>query len=310
MGATGDHSGRSAHAGVTESALTVIHGYIDEVWLQRGLSENTLAAYRRDLCQLARALGGDPSHATQGDLLECLAERYRHGYRTSSSARFLSSVKGFYRHLLHTGRISVDPSAQLEHPKLGRRLPGSLTEAEVRALLAAPVLDEPVGLRDRAMLELLYASGLRISELVGLSTSSVNLGQGVVRIIGKGGKERLVPMGQEAMRWLVRYLAEGRSRLAGSTATSALFPSRRGGPMTRQNFWHSVKRYAAKAGIDRPISPHTLRHAFATHLLNHGADLRAVQMMLGHADLSTTQIYTHIAQARLKDLHRTHHPRG
>lgn len=193
---------------------------------------------------------------------------------------------------------------------MGRRLPGSLSEAEVRALLAAPAVDEPLGLRDRAMLEVLYASGLRISELVGLTTSAVNLRQGVVRIIGKGGKERLVPMGQEAMRWLERYLADGRGQLPGSADSPALFPSRRGGHMTRQNFWHTIKRYAARAGIGRSVSPHTLRHAFATHLLNHGADLRAVQMMLGHADLSTTQIYTHIAQARLKDLHRTHHPRG
>lgn len=300
----------SAHDDLSEAALTTIHTYIDEIWLQRGLSENTLAAYRRDLYQLARFLGRDPLDASEGELLGCLAERYRLGYRTSSSARFISSIKGFYQHLLHHGRIALDPSAHVEHPKLGRRLPGALSEAEVQALLAAPALEEPVGLRDRAMLELLYASGLRISELVGLSTSSINLRQGVVRIVGKGGKERLVPMGQEAMRWLARYLADGRDRLPGSAATSALFPSRRGGPMTRQNFWHSIKRYAAKAGIGRSISPHTLRHAFATHLLNHGADLRAVQMMLGHADLSTTQIYTHIAQARLKDLHRTHHPRG
>lgn len=193
---------------------------------------------------------------------------------------------------------------------MGRRLPGSLSEAEVRQLLAAPRLDDPIGLRDKAMLELLYASGLRISELVGLTMSAVNARQGIVRIVGKGGKERLVPMGGEAMRWLERYLHEGRPLIKGSDATAAMFPSRRGSQMTRQNFWHAVKRYAMKAGIHRSISPHTLRHAFATHLINHGADLRAVQMMLGHADLSTTQIYTHVAQARLKDLHRTHHPRG
>lgn len=293
-----------------DRAITSIDRYIDEVWLERGLSENTLAAYRRDLYQLAGLLQHDPIDASQGDLLGCLAQRYKRGYATSSAARFISSIKGFYRHMLHNGRISVDPSAHLEHPKMGRQLPGSLSEAEVRALLDAPPLEDPVGLRDRAMLEVLYASGLRISELVGLTTSSVNLRQGVVRIIGKGGKERLVPMGQEAMRWVSRYLAEARGELPASALSAALFPSRRGGHMTRQNFWHAIKRYAVKAGISRDVSPHTLRHAFATHLLNHGADLRAVQMMLGHADLSTTQIYTHIAQARLKNLHRTHHPRG
>lgn len=302
--------GVSAQDGSSESAIRTIEGYIDAVWLERGLSENTLLAYRRDLNQLAQWLGRDLLEASQGDLLGCLAHRYQHGYATSSAARFISSIKVFYRHMLLSGRITADPSAHLQHPKMGRRLPGSLSEAEVRALLAAPPLDQPLGLRDRAMLEVLYASGLRISELVGLTTAAVNLRQGVVRIIGKGGKERLVPMGQEAMRWLSRYLADGRGQLPGSTDTPALFPSRRGGHMTRQNFWHAIKRYAAKAGISRAVSPHTLRHAFATHLLNHGADLRAVQMMLGHADLSTTQIYTHIAQARLKDLHRTHHPRG
>jgi integrase/recombinase XerD len=302
--------GASKQACPDASAISTIDQYIDEVWLARGLSENTLAAYRRDLYQLARWLKRDPLAASEQELLGCLADRYQRGYRTSSAARFISSIKGFYRHLLQVGRIAVDPSAHLQHPKMGRPLPGSLSEAEVRALLAAPALDEPLGLRDRAMLEVLYASGLRISELVGLTMNSVNLRQGVVRIIGKGGKERLVPMGQEAMRWVARYLDDGRGRLSGSAGTPALFPSRRGGHMSRQNFWYAVKRYATKAGIGRDISPHTLRHAFATHLLNHGADLRAVQMMLGHADLSTTQIYTHIAQARLKDLHRTHHPRG
>ena len=302
--------GLSGQKGVSEAAIGTVDRYIDEVWLERGLSANTLAAYRRDLYQLARWLDGDPLHATEADLLACLAKRYELGYATSSAARFISSIKGFYRHMLDKARIVADPAAHLEHPKLGRRLPGSLSEAEVRALLAAPVLDDPVGLRDRAMLEVLYASGLRISELVGLTTSSVNMRQGVVRIIGKGGKERLVPMGQEALRWLARYLNDGRGLLPGSVNTPALFPSRRGSYMSRQNFWHAIKRYATKAGIGRDVSPHTLRHAFATHLLNHGADLRAVQMMLGHADLSTTQIYTHIAQARLKDLHRTHHPRG
>jgi integrase/recombinase XerD len=248
--------------------------------------------------------------ATTPALLDCVAARFRAGYETRSSARWLSCIKGFYRHQVRKGRIEVDPSAELELPKLGRGLPGSLSEREVTALLAAPDVEQPLGLRDRAMLELLYASGLRISELVGLTLTSLNVRQGVLRIVGKGGKERLVPVGQEALKWIERYLACARPGLVRGRPTPALFPSRRGRPMTRQNFWHAVKRYAAGAGIRREISPHTLRHAFATHLLNHGADLRAVQMMLGHADLSTTQIYTHIAQRRLKELHRAHHPRG
>lgn len=242
--------------------------------------------------------------------MQCVAERFRAGYQTRSSARWLSCVRGFYRHQVHKGRLAVDPSAELDLPKLGRSLPGSLSEAEVTALLHAPDVDDPLGLRDRAMLELLYASGLRISELTGLNLTSLNRRQGVLRIVGKGGKERLVPVGQEALRWIERYLEESRPALVHGQHTAALFPSRRGRHMTRQTFWHAVKRYAGRAGIVREISPHTVRHAFATHLLNHGADLRAVQMMLGHADLSTTQIYTHIAQRRLKALHQAHHPRG
>ena len=283
--------------------------YIDEIWLEKGLSENTLAAYRRDLGALKQGLAKPLLDATEHDLMARLADRYEKGYQARSSARWLSCIKGFYRHNLDKGRLQADPAAHLEHPKLGRPLPASLSESEVRALLAAPDVERPLGLRDRAMLEVLYATGLRISELVGLSTASLNLRQGVVRVVGKGGKERLVPVGQEALRWVVRFVEEGRRSLSGAD-TAVLFPSRRGQVMTRQTFWHAVKKYALMAGIPRPISPHTLRHAFATHLLNHGADLRAVQMMLGHADLSTTQIYTHIAQARLQELHKTHHPRG
>lgn len=219
-------------------------------------------------------------------------------------------MRGFYRHQVRRERIGADPSASLSLPKLGRPLPDTLTESEVEALLAAPDVTDPVGLRDRAMLELLYATGLRVSELVGLSTTAVNLRQGVLRVVGKGSKERLVPVGQTALDWVLRYASEARPSLIIGRPTSALFPSRRGQMMTRQTFWHAIKRHARAAGIIRDISPHTLRHAFATHLLNHGADLRAVQMMLGHADLSTTQIYTHVASARLKDLHRAHHPRG
>ncbi len=287
-----------------------IERYLDEVWLERGLADNTLAAYRRDLRQLARSVAEPLLRLSAQDLLDCMAARFRAGYRTRSSARWLSCVRGFYRHEVRKGRLAVDPSADLELPKLGRSLPGSLSEREVTALLQAPAVDQPLGLRDRAMLELLYASGLRISELTGLTLTALNRRQGVLRVVGKGGKERLVPVGQEALRWVERYLDEGRPPLVRGRATAALFPSRRGRAMTRQTFWHAIKRYARLAGIQRDISPHTLRHAFATHLLNHGADLRAVQMMLGHADLSTTQIYTHIAQRRLKELHRAHHPRG
>ncbi|HEY5646682.1 MAG TPA: site-specific tyrosine recombinase XerD [Pseudomonadales bacterium] len=290
-----------------------IDEYLDAIWLERGLAQNTLAAYRRDLNQLAAALGPSGKRllgATEVDLRRVVAERFEAGYRVRSSARWLSCVKGFYRHMARIGRLAEDPAAHLEAPRQGRSLPGTLSEAEVRRLLEAPRLGTPGGLRDRAMLELLYASGLRVSELVGLKTSSVNLQQGVVRVLGKGNKERLVPVGQEAQRWLVRFAGEGRLQLLGDRRSDVMFPSNRAREMTRQTFWHAIKRYAMAAGIARPISPHTLRHAFATHLLNHGADLRAVQMMLGHADLSTTQIYTHVAQARLKALHGAHHPRG
>ncbi len=289
---------------------SIIDQYLDAIWLERGLSNHTLAAYRRDLRQLAVSLDKLMLEATEADLREAVAVRFQSGYKSRSSARWLSSVKGFYRYMVVNGRLPVDPAAHLEHPKMGRPLPGNLSEAEVQRLLAGPDVSSPLGLRDRAMLELLYASGLRISELTGLKTGSVNLRQGVVRVFGKGGKERLVPIGQEALQWIVKFVEQGRAELLKGRGCDVLFPSLRGREMTRQTFWHAVKRYAAAAGIDRSISPHTLRHAFATHLLNHGADLRAVQMMLGHADLSTTQIYTHVAQARLKDLHSSHHPRG
>ena len=289
--------------------LPCIDQYIDEIWLEKGLSVNTLAAYRRDLQALAEDAGKDLFQVSEADLLQVLAKRYGRGLQARSSARWLSCIKGFYRHSLARGRIEADPAAHVEHPRLGKPLPGALSEQQVVALLNAPDAETPIGLRDRAMLELLYATGLRISELVSLGLASINLRQGVVRVVGKGGKERLVPVGQEALAWVARFVRDGRPVLFGDR-TAALFPSRRGRPMTRQTFWHAIKRHALQAGIDRSISPHTLRHAFATHLLNHGADLRAVQMMLGHADLSTTQIYTHIAQARLKNLHETHHPRG
>ena len=286
-----------------------IDQYIDEIWLEKGLSVNTLAAYRRDLQALAEDAGKDLFQVSEADLLQVLAKRYGRGLQARSSARWLSCIKGFYRHSLARGRIAADPAAHVEHPRLGKPLPGALSEQQVETLLNAPDAETPIGLRDRAMLELLYATGLRISELVSLGLASINLRQGVVRVLGKGGKERLVPVGQEALAWVARFVRDGRPALFGDR-TEALFPSRLGRPMTRQTFWHAIKRHALQAGIDRSISPHTLRHAFATHLLNHGADLRAVQMMLGHADLSTTQIYTHIAQTRLKNLHKAHHPRG
>lgn len=302
------------HKGQKTSQIDEIDRYIDQLWLQRGLSPNTLAAYRRDLGQFRRDLGRPLSTATSKDLQTYLGERHQRGLSARSSARFLSCARGFYRDALERGDVAGDPTVKIRQPQLGRPLPTTLSEVEIERLLRAPVSDDPesnpVGFRDRTMLELLYATGLRISELVGLRVSSVNVRQGVVRVTGKGGKERLVPIGEVAIRWLDRYLELARERLLKRNVNDVLFPSLRGRQMTRQTFWYAVKRYAHAAGITRSISPHTLRHAFATHLLNHGADLRAVQMMLGHADLSTTQIYTHVANSRLKQLHSEHHPRG
>lgn len=275
------------------------------------MSDNTLAAYRRDLLDARQRLDGRDLYAVStADLSQCLAGRYADGLKARSSARWLSCLRGFYRHAVRKGRLKNDPSLGLAAPKLGRALPGVLSGRDVEALLAAPGLDTATGLRDRAMLELLYATGLRVSELVGLPLVCVNQRQGVVRVMGKGDKERLVPVGEVALGWIGRYLQEARPSLAREGRTAALFVSNRGEAMSRQNFWYAIKRYAAQAGIRTTISPHTLRHAFATHLLDNGADLRAVQMMLGHSDLSTTQIYTHVAQSRLKTLHAQHHPRG
>jgi integrase/recombinase XerD len=308
---TGLTSDRAAMAAAVPSASRqAIDVYLDELWLERGLAQNSLAAYRRDLTQLAGMLNRPLLEVTAQDLLGAVAQRFAAGYRPRSAARWVSCVRGFYRHQVRKGRLALDPSQGLALPKLGRQLPSTLSESEVLALLEAPDVTDPVGLRDRAMLELLYASGLRVSELVALTAASLNVRQGVLRVTGKGGKERLVPVGQEALGWIERYLADGRPALVEGRPSAVLFPSRFGRVMTRQTFWYAIKRHALKAGIQRQISPHTLRHAFATHLLNHGADLRAVQMMLGHADLSTTQIYTHVARARLKDLHERHHPRG
>jgi integrase/recombinase XerD len=290
----------------------LIERFADALWMERGLSENTLSAYRSDLTGFAGWLAGAGASLMMADrsqILAYLGDRVRAGARPRTTARLLSSLRRFYQYLVREGRLQEDPSARIDAPKLGRALPGSLTEEEVESLLAAPDVSSAVGLRDRAMLELLYATGLRVSELVNLSLDQINPRQGVVRILGKGSKERLVPLGEEALSWLERYLREARPDLAGA-GSAALFPGRADAPLTRQAFWYLIRRHARRAGITRHLSPHTLRHAFATHLLNHGADLRVVQMLLGHSDLSTTQIYTHVARERLKDLHQRHHPRG
>ena len=295
-----------------------VDAYIDRIWLRRGLSANTLAAYRRDLnafgAWLAAEVGRDLVGARDYDIEGYLAARHASGLSARSTARLLSCLRGYYRDAVDDGRLDRDPTLDITQPLLGRPLPKTLSENEVEALLAAPNSEDPIGcpteFRDRAMLELLYATGLRVSELVGLEVSSLNMRQGVVRVVGKGGRERLTPVGEVALRWVTRHLAEARPALLRGKPSDVIFPSRRGGAMTRQTFWHAIKRYALRACIVRDISPHTLRHAFATHLIDHGADLRSVQMMLGHADLSTTQIYTHVARDRLKRLHSMHHPRG
>ena len=291
----------------------LIDRFLDALWLEKGLSEHTRAAYRSDLALFNGWLGERGlalPDAGREIILDHLAWRLAQGYKARSTARLLSGMRGFYRYLLRERLISQDPTLQIDLPQLGKPLPKSLSEADVEALLAAPATDEALGLRDRTMLEVLYACGLRVTELVSLTLEQVNLRQGVLRVFGKGSKERLVPLGEEAILWIERYLREGRGVLLGGRPSEVLFPSNRGEQMTRQTFWHRIKLHARVAGILKPISPHTLRHAFATHLLNHGADLRVVQLLLGHSDLSTTQIYTHIARARLQELHAQHHPRG
>lgn len=291
----------------------LIDRFLESLWMEKGLSAHTLSAYRSDLSLFHGWLQErdiELAKAGRDAILDHLGWRLDNGYKARSTARFLSGLRGFYRFLLRESVIEVDPTLQVELPQLGRPLPKSLSEADVEALLAAPELDDPIGLRDRAMLEVLYACGLRVTELVSLTLEQVNLRQGVLRVFGKGSKERLVPMGAEAIVWVERYLREARPFLLDGKPSDVLFPSLRGEQMTRQTFWHRIKHQARVAGIVKPLSPHTLRHAFATHLLNHGADLRVVQMLLGHSDLSTTQIYTHIARARLQELHARHHPRG
>ena len=300
---------------LSEANARVLDRFADGLWLNDGLARNTLESYRRDIAQfslwLDSASGKPLVDADPADLQRHLAwqvETRRAKPRTTS--RLVSSLKRFFRFAVREGLRADDPSADLDSPKLPRSLPKSLSEEEVESLLAAPNVSTAQGLRDRAMLETLYATGLRVSELVGLKNVQLSLDTAVVRILGKGSKERLVPLGQEAVDWIERYLRDARPGLLGARKSDALFVTARGAPMTRQAFWALVKRHAATADVRHPISPHTLRHAFATHLINHGADLRVVQLLLGHADISTTQIYTHVARERLKALHRKHHPRG
>ena len=288
--------------------------FCDALWLEDGLSRNTLDSYRRDLrlfaAWLLQTRGKSMLLAERADLLAYLAYKFHHQAKPRSAARLLSSLKRFYQYQLREGRMSADPTLEVESPKLPRSLPKSLTEEDVEALMAAPDVVTPLGLRDKAMLETLYASGLRVSELVSLTMAQVSHDMGVVRVMGKGSKERLVPLGEEALSWIRRYADESRPDILKGQRTDALFVTARGESMTRQAFWILIRRYSARAGLKKSLSPHTLRHAFATHLLNHGADLRVVQMLLGHADISTTQIYTHVARERLKQLHSKHHPRG
>jgi len=302
-----------------ENAKTVarseelVDRFLDAIWMERGLSQNTLGAYRADLMILGRGLSTDSKSidmADKADLLAFIAHRVENGAKPRSTARQLSSFRRFFRYIMREGLRDNDPTTDIEMPRIGRSLPKSLSEEEVEALLNAPNTDEPLGHRDRAMLELLYATGLRVSELINLKQSQINFNQGVLRIVGKGDRERLIPIGEEAQRWLKNFIDGPRMEILLERQTDYLFPTRRGDRMTRQAFWHIIKRYAEKGGIRKKMSPHSLRHAFATHLLNRGADLRVVQLLLGHSDLSTTQIYTHVARERLKDLHGKHHPRG
>ncbi len=292
----------------------IIEVFIEQAWSESGLAASTQQAYRTDLRAFAGWLAGRGSSLLAADraaVHSCLADRLGAGYQARSNARWLSSLRHCYRLWLRQGRIAADPTARIEAPRLPRKLPRPLTEREVEALLDAPDVATPAGMRDRAMLELMYACGLRVSELVTLGIDALNLRQGVVRVRGKGGKDRLVPMGDEAQAWLSRFLEEARPTLQVAGGSAALFPGARGAAQTRQVFWRQIKRYAVIAGLDPGrLSPHVLRHSFATHLLNHGADLRVLQLLLGHTSLSTTQIYTQIAREGLKTLHRNHHPRG
>ena len=294
-------------------SAALIDRFIDALWVEDGLAPLTLAAYRRDLGLFAAWLEQSSDrtleHTQESDLLAYMSARHA-ATRATTANRRLTVFKRFFRWALREHLCTADPTLKLLAARQPMRVPKTLSEAQVEALLAAPDPDSPLGLRDRTMMELMYASGLRVSELVGLKTVHVGLNEGALRVTGKGSKERLVPFGEEAHGWLRRYLADARSAILRGQVSDALFVTVRGGPMTRQMFWVLIKRHALQAGVQVPLSPHTLRHAFATHLLNHGADLRAVQMLLGHADISTTTIYTHVARERLRQLHARHHPRG
>ena len=291
-----------------------IDNFIDALWLEDGLSENTLSAYRRDLTAFSHWIFKNKQIQigdTQREFIQLyLADRVRSGASPRSAARLLSSLRRFFRYQIREGQRKDDPTRDIEAPKIGRPLPETLSEEQITDLLHAPDTGTSRGIRDRAMLEVLYSTGLRVSELVGLTLQQINLQAGILRVIGKGSKERIVPLGEIAEDWIKKYLSEARADLVVNCNTDVVFSGRSGKPLTRQAFWYLIKKYAISAGIQSHLSPHTLRHAFATHLLNHGADLRVVQMLLGHSDLSTTQIYTHVARERLNNLHQLHHPRG
>ena len=293
------------------SNAEIIDQFINALWLEAGLSQNTLSAYRSDLLRFSRSLdGGSLLDAGQKDVQQLLSVMLAQQAKGSSSARILSTLRRFYRYQIRQNSIPTDPTSQVMSPKQGRALPQAISEQQVEALLDAPNTQTALGVRDRAMLETLYATGLRVSELVKLTLLEMNLEAGLVRIVGKGNKERLVPLGEQAIDWLRDYLNQARGELLKRRQSDAVFVTTRGAGMSRQAFWYLIKKYALQANIQQSLSPHSLRHAFATHLINHGADLRSVQMLLGHADLSTTQIYTHVARERLKSLHQQHHPRG
>ncbi len=305
-----DNNSQAQKGVMTANNAEHLELFLDTLYLEQGVSENTLAAYRSDLEKFCQFLKDKDLLAVRSDDIEAyLAYRVDLGLKSRSTARSISALKRFYQYFVREKAITDSPMVNIAQPKAGQSLPKTLSEAEVEALLAAPDIEDAMGLRDKAMLELLYATGLRVTELVGLRMEQINLRQAVVFVKGKGNKERLVPLGEEAMYWLEQFLKVGRSQMI-KHATDFVFPSKRGIGMTRQTFWHRIKHYAILASVESPLSPHTLRHAFATHLLNHGADLRVVQMMLGHSDLSTTQIYTHVANERLKSVHEQHHPRA
>ncbi|MCF7517157.1 site-specific tyrosine recombinase XerD [Pseudoalteromonas sp. N1230-9] len=305
-----DNNSQAQKGVITANNAEHLELFLDTLYLEQGVSENTLAAYRSDLEKFCQFLKDKDLLAVSNEDIEAyLAYRVDLGLKSRSTARSISALKRFYQYFVREKAIADSPMVNIAQPKAGQSLPKTLSEAEVEALLGAPDIEDPMGLRDKAMLELLYATGLRVTELVGLRMEQINLRQAVVFVKGKGNKERLVPLGEEAMYWLEQFLKVGRSHMI-KHATDFVFPSKRGIGMTRQTFWHRIKHYAILASVESPLSPHTLRHAFATHLLNHGADLRVVQMMLGHSDLSTTQIYTHVANERLKSVHEQHHPRA